>query len=104
MQARPPRLFRSRSLSVSTAAVIINFFALFGVLFLVILYLQNVQGLSPVEAGIRNLPLSLAVMAFGPPSGSASAGSLRGDPLPGCGDCGHLMVWPASIGRVIPVT
>jgi EmrB/QacA subfamily drug resistance transporter len=68
----PMRLFRNRSLSVATAVVTINFFALFGVLFFVTLFLQNVQGLSPVAAGVRMLPLSLALMIAGPLSGSVT--------------------------------
>ena len=53
----PMHLFANRSLSIGTAVVVINFFALFGTLFFMTLFLQNVQGMSPVEAGVRTLPL-----------------------------------------------
>ncbi|HZA09714.1 MFS transporter [Mycobacterium sp.] len=65
----PMRLFANRSLSIGTAVVVINFFALFGATFFMSLYLQNVQGFSPVEAGVRTLPLSVALMVAAPLSG-----------------------------------
>jgi len=65
----PMRLFADRSLSIGTAVVVINFFALFGALFFMTLYLQNVQGFSPIEAGVRTLPLSLTLMVTAPLSG-----------------------------------
>jgi EmrB/QacA subfamily drug resistance transporter len=66
----PMRLFANRSISVGTAVVLINFFAMFGVLFFITLYLQNVQGLSPVASGVRTLPLSLALMVSAPLGGA----------------------------------
>ncbi|MGH3961295.1 MFS transporter [Mycobacterium sp.] len=65
----PMRLFANRSLSIGAAVVVIDFFALFGAVFFLSLYLQNVQGLSPVESGVRTLPLSLALMVTAPLSG-----------------------------------
>jgi Na+/melibiose symporter-like transporter len=55
----PPRLFRNRSVSLGVVTVILSFFALFAVLFFVSLYLQNVQGLAPIPAATRTLPLTL---------------------------------------------
>ncbi|HUO38755.1 MAG TPA: DHA2 family efflux MFS transporter permease subunit, partial [Mycobacterium sp.] len=68
----PTRLLANSSVSIGTAVVVINFFALFGALFFMTLYLQNVQGLSPVEAGVRTLPLSLTLMVTAPLSGLVS--------------------------------
>ena len=65
----PVRLFANRSLSIGTAVVVIDFFALFGAVFFLSLYLQNVQGSSPVETGVRTLPLSLTLMVTAPLSG-----------------------------------
>lgn len=65
----PLRLFKNRSLSIGVAVVTINFFALFGALFFMTLYLQNLQGWSPVQTGIRTLPLSIAMMIMAPLSG-----------------------------------
>ena len=55
----PLGIFRDRSVSLSTVIVLFNFFALFGVLFFVGLYLQSVHGYTPVAAGIRILPLTV---------------------------------------------
>ena len=65
----PMHLFANRSLAIGTAVVAINFFALFGALFFMTLYLQNVQGYSPVAAGVRTLPLSFTLMVVAPLSG-----------------------------------
>jgi EmrB/QacA subfamily drug resistance transporter len=65
----PIRLFANRTLAVGTAVVIVNFFALFGAVFFMSLYLQNVHGFSPVTTGVRTLPLSVALMVTAPISG-----------------------------------
>lgn len=62
----PMRLFRNRSLTIGTAVTAINFFVLLGVIFFLMLYLQNVRGFTPVEAGVRTLPLSLATVVASP--------------------------------------
>jgi MFS family permease len=55
----PLGVFQDRSVSLSIVIVLLNFFALFGVLFFVGLYLQSVHGYSPVAAGVRVLPLTI---------------------------------------------
>jgi predicted MFS family arabinose efflux permease len=65
----PMHLFANWSLTIGTAAVTINFFALFGAVFFMTLYLQNVQGFSPVATGVRTLPLSATLMVMAPVSG-----------------------------------
>ncbi|MFD3533754.1 DHA2 family efflux MFS transporter permease subunit [Streptomyces sp. NPDC058664] len=62
----PMRLFRNRALAIGTVITGLNFFVLLGVIFFVMIYLQNVRGLSPVEAGVRTLPLSLASVVASP--------------------------------------
>ncbi|OKI02531.1 tetracenomycin C resistance and export protein [Streptomyces sp. CB02923] len=62
----PMRLFRSPALSIGTVITAVNFFVLLGVIFFVMLYLQNVRGFTPVEAGVRTLPLSLASVVASP--------------------------------------
>ncbi|CQR65359.1 MFS transporter [Streptomyces leeuwenhoekii] len=62
----PMRLFRSRALTVGTVITALNFFVMLGVIFFVMLYLQNVRGFTPVEAGVRTLPLSLASLVASP--------------------------------------
>ena len=54
----PLDIFRSRSVSAGTAMAVIGFIGLFGVLFFVTLYLQNVHGYSPVQTGVKMLPLT----------------------------------------------
>lgn len=65
----PMQLFRDRSISIGSVAVLLNFFALFGVLFFVSLYLQSVHGYSAVQAGVRTLPLTLLFVVSSPLSG-----------------------------------
>ena len=55
-----------RAVSVSTVIVLLDFFALFGVLFFIALYLQSVHGYSPVGAGLRLLPLTISFAVAGP--------------------------------------
>lgn len=62
----PMRLFRNRSLTIGTIITAVNFFVLLGAIFFIMLYLQNVRGYSPVEAGVRTLPLSLASVIASP--------------------------------------
>ncbi|MFD7712559.1 MFS transporter [Streptomyces sp. NPDC059786] len=62
----PMRLFRNRALATGAVITALNFFVMLGVIFFVMLYLQNVRGLSPVEAGVRTLPLSLASLVASP--------------------------------------
>lgn len=64
----PLDLFRSRALSAGTALIVIGFFSLFGVLFFIGLYLQNVLDYSPVATGVRLLPLT-AMMTVSSPLG-----------------------------------
>src|SRR6202046_4406057 len=62
----PLSIFRVRAVSVSTVIVLLDFFALFGVLFFISLYLQSVHGFSPVGAGLRLLPLTITFAFAGP--------------------------------------
>ncbi|OAA27167.1 drug resistance transporter, EmrB/QacA subfamily [Frankia sp. EI5c] len=62
----PMSLFRDRSVALGSALVLVNFFAMFGVLFFLTLYLQNVHGYSAVATGVRLLPLTVVFM-FGSP-------------------------------------
>ncbi len=62
----PLRLFRSRLLTFATAVIILDFFAFYGVIFFISLYLQEVHGYSPIEAGVRLLPLTLMFVISAP--------------------------------------
>lgn len=65
----PMRIFRDRSVSIGSVTVLLNFFALFGVMFFISLYLQSVHGYSAVQAGVRTLPLTLLFVVSAPVSG-----------------------------------
>jgi EmrB/QacA subfamily drug resistance transporter len=54
-------LFRNPRFSAACLSVTLAFFALNGALFLVTLYLQQVQGLSPLDTGYRFLALALGI-------------------------------------------
>ncbi|MFG2259463.1 MFS transporter [Streptomyces mirabilis] len=65
----PMRLFRNRSLTTGAVMTLLNFFVMLGGIFFIMLYLQNVRGYTPVEAGISTLPMSIASL-FASPIGS----------------------------------
>jgi len=57
------QFFRNRTFSGANLVGVIVSFGFFGVIFFLSLFLQNVQGYTPTQAGVRQLPVSLAVMA-----------------------------------------
>src|SRR3954454_19376480 len=59
----PLRIFRSRPLSGANAVVLFLGAAMFGMWFFVSLYLQQVLGYSPIEAGLAFLPMTLMIIA-----------------------------------------
>jgi EmrB/QacA subfamily drug resistance transporter len=69
----PLRLFRKLSLSVGVVLMLMLAFALFGVVFFLSLYLQRVRGYSPVETGVRTLPLTGMLVFAAPLGGIMSA-------------------------------
>jgi predicted MFS family arabinose efflux permease len=65
----PLRLLRSASLPAAAALVVMLMFALFGAMFFIAFYLENVHGLSPVATGVRLLPLTGMLIVGSPLSG-----------------------------------
>jgi EmrB/QacA subfamily drug resistance transporter len=61
--------FRSRDFLGSNAIAFIVTFAMFGMFFFIALYMQNVLGYSPLEAGLRFLPTTLMVVIVAPTAG-----------------------------------
>lgn len=55
-----PQLFRSRAFSAALAINVLGFFAMFASFLFVAQYLQLVQGMSPLEAGLWSVPSALA--------------------------------------------
>ncbi|GAB3592082.1 MFS transporter [Angustibacter peucedani] len=65
----PLRLFRSRSFSIANVAGFAFSLGMFGSVFLLVQYLQVVEGYSPLEAGVRTLPWTAAPMVVAPIAG-----------------------------------
>ncbi len=63
------RFFRSVPFSSAAVIAVASFAALGGFLFLNTLYLQDVRGLSPLQAGIHTLPMAAMTMLLPPLSG-----------------------------------
>jgi hypothetical protein len=61
-----PRLFRVRPFSTGSGAITTIFLCTFGMFFLLTQFLQFVQGYSPLEAGIRQLPYAITLIAIAP--------------------------------------
>lgn len=61
-------LFRNPAFSAACAAVTLVFFALFGTVFFLSFYLQYAREYSPLEAGVRLLPVAVAMSFFAPRS------------------------------------
>ena len=65
----PLRLFRSVPLSAGTVLVILLMFALFGAMFFMTFYLENVHGYDPVKTGLWLLPMTAMLIVGSPLSG-----------------------------------
>ena len=65
----PLRLFRDRSFSVANVVGLVYSFGVFGAIFILIQFLQVVQGYSPLGAGVATMPWTLAPMVVAPLAG-----------------------------------
>jgi EmrB/QacA subfamily drug resistance transporter len=75
-----PRFFRSVPFAGTTVIAVAGFGALAGALFLNTLYLQEVRGLSPLEAGLWTLPMPATAALVAPLSGRLTG--TRGTRIP----------------------
>ena len=66
----PLKLFRSVPLSAGTVLVVTLMFALFGAMFFMTFFMENVHGLDPVATGVRLLPMT-GMMVVGSPLAGA---------------------------------
>jgi len=66
----PMRYFENRAFAAANAASLLMFFGMFGSIFLLTQYLQNVQGNSPLDAGLRMLPWTGMPMIVAPIAGA----------------------------------
>jgi EmrB/QacA subfamily drug resistance transporter len=68
----PLGFFRIPTFAAANVVAAAVFFALFGSTFFLSLYLQNVQGYSPVQAGVRLFPFTAMILLIAPVSGRLS--------------------------------
>ena len=61
-----PRLFRVRAFSTGSGAVTTIFLCTFGMFFLLTQFFQFVQGYTPLQAGVRQLPYALTLVIVAP--------------------------------------
>lgn len=64
--------FRSRSFLGANIVAFIVSFAMLAMFFFLALYMQNVRGYTPLEAGVRFLPSTLVIIVAGPIAGRLS--------------------------------
>ncbi|HET6173803.1 MAG TPA: MFS transporter [Gaiellales bacterium] len=69
----PLSFFRRRAFDVAVASVALIGFAMFGIIYFLTLYLQNVRGYSAIESGVRTLPMTVMVILVAPIAGKLSA-------------------------------
>lgn len=62
------RIFENPRFSAASIAITLTFFAMFGSLFLLTQYMQDVLGYSPLGAGVRVAPFALVMMVIAPMS------------------------------------
>jgi len=63
------QIFRNRLFAAASGAAFINGLARFALMFLFVFYFQGAQGNSPIEAGIRLIPLALGMLVASPLAG-----------------------------------
>ena len=61
-----PRLFRLRRLSLGSFTITAAFAVMFGMFYLVTLYLQFVQGYSPLAAAVHQIPFAITMLIVSP--------------------------------------
>ena len=66
-------LFRNRRFSAASGAIALAFFALFGTIFFLTQYLQEVLGYSALESGVRVMPVAAGLILASPLSARLSA-------------------------------
>ncbi len=96
------RFFRSVPFSGASAIAVAMFMAMGGFLFLNTLYLQDVRGLSPFDAGLYTLPMAGLMMVVAPLSGRIVGN--RGTRLPLLGGSVAVIASAAILTQLTPHT
>ena len=65
-------LFRNRTFSGANTVMLLVSLAMFGVFFYVSLYMQQVLGYSPIQAGASFLPMTILIILIAPIAGRLS--------------------------------
>jgi EmrB/QacA subfamily drug resistance transporter len=68
----PMRFFRNRTFALANVSSLLMFFGMFGSIFFIAQFFQTVQGLSPLQSGLRILPWTAMPMLVAPLAGAAS--------------------------------
>jgi MFS family permease len=66
------RFFRNRTFALANVASLFMFFGMFGSIFFIAQFFQTVQGLSPLQSGLRILPWTAMPMLVAPIAGAVS--------------------------------
>jgi EmrB/QacA subfamily drug resistance transporter len=69
----PLGFFKVRAFSASCVVVALVGVGLFGIIYYLTLYFQNVQGYSPQQAGVRALPMTMMILIVAPIGGRLNA-------------------------------
>ncbi|MEV7966216.1 DHA2 family efflux MFS transporter permease subunit [Sphaerisporangium sp. NPDC088356] len=67
----PLSLFHNASVSIGTVLMVLMAFSMFGAMFFLTFFFQGVHGLSPLESGMRMLPMSAGMIVASPLAGVA---------------------------------
>ncbi|WP_426571784.1 DHA2 family efflux MFS transporter permease subunit [Aquihabitans sp. McL0605] len=62
------KFFKNPRFSAANVAVTLTFFAMFGSMFMLTQFMQYVLGFTPLEAGVRSVPLALVMLVVAPQS------------------------------------
>ena len=71
-------LFKNRAFAGANTVMLLVALAMFGVFFFNSLYLQNILGYSPTQAGAAFLPMTILIVSLRPLAGWSPTGSARG--------------------------
>ncbi len=95
----PPHLFRSRGFNAANGVSLLMYFGMFGSIFLLSQFFQVVQGMNPLEAGLRVLPWTAMPIVVAPIAGALS-GRIGGRPIV----VGGLALMSAGLGWLAAIS
>src|SRR5436190_9490004 len=76
LRGRDPMLdmafFRNRTFNAGNVVAFLVTFSMFATFFFITLYMQNIERLSPLETGVRFLPMTILIIATAPVAGRLS--------------------------------